>query len=475
MPESKGLIWRDRLRAAGCHAFVMHIGKVSWRSRRLGEFMIRLFLGVTLSIGLVASAQALDVTVLTHEDPAQRLPRVVMPDGKVLDYSIGIGSGAFRHPQDPPNVIWTVGDRGPNMTCGEAGNLLSKDIAELCRKQRNGRVYPMPGYVPSIYKVELDIAAKRFRVLETIPVKTRSGKPISGLLNPQTKATKDTGLDMSGNVLPDNADNLDLEGLVRLSDGTFWIGEEMGPSIAELSSDGRILRRFVPENQVEDYKTSEAEIIGALPAILSKRQGNRGIESIAVSPDEQFLYFIMQNPLANPDMATYDKAKNTRLFKFDRRAGKLVGEWVYQLDNPATFALDPSEKQSDPRISELTALGPDRLLMLERTEKTTKLHEVVLSGATNILGTRWDQVETSPSLEAESDAAKLALVPVTKTLRFDSARDVKGAPEKIEGVAFLADGAMVLINDNDFGIRGDETKILIVRGAVSPDPSVHRR
>ncbi len=432
-------------------------------------------MGLSLAMAFAASAHAVDVTVLTHEDPAQRLPRIVMPDGKALDYSIGIGSGAFRHPLDPANILRTVGDRGPNMTCGEAGNLLSKALADLCRKQRNGRVYPMPGYVPSIYKVELDLAAKRFRVLETIPVKTKSGKPISGLLNPQTKATKDTGLDISGNVLPDNSDNLDLEGLVRLSDGTFWIGEEMGPSIAELSPDGRILRRFVPENQIEDYRTSEAEIMGALPAILSKRQGNRGIESIAVSPDEQFLYFIMQNPLANPDAATYEKARNTRLFKFDRRAGKLVGEWVYQLDDPRTFTLDPSEKQSDPRISELTALGLDRLLVLERTEKTTKLHEVVLSGATNILGSQWDQIGTSPSLEAENDAAKLALVPVTKTLRFDSARDFKGAPEKIEGVTFLADGAMVLINDNDFGIRGDETKILIVRGAISPETSIYRR
>lgn len=395
--------------------------------------------------------------------------------GRNLAYSLGIGSGAFRHPQDPPNILWTVGDRGPNMTCGEAGNLLSKDIGELCRKHRNGRVYPMPGYVPSIYKVELDLVANQFRVIETIPVKTRSGKPISGLLNPQTKATKDTGLDMSGNVLPDNADNLDLEGLVRLSDGSFWIGEEMGPSIAQLSSDGRILRRFVPEDQVGDYQRSEAEIIGALPAVLSKRQGNRGIESIALSPDEQFIYFILQNPLANPNAATYEKAKNTRIFKFDHRAGKLVGEWVYQLDDPRSFALDPSEKQNDPRISELTALGPDRLLVLERTEKTTKLYEIVLAGAANILGSAWDRVETSPSLEGENDLAKLGLVPVSKTLRFDTARDFKSAPEKIEGVAFLADGAMVLINDNDFGIRGDQTKILIVRGAVSPDPMVYRR
>ncbi len=40
-------------------------------------------------------------------------------------------------------------------------------------------------------------------------------------------------------------------------------------------------------------------------------------------------------------------------------------------------------------------------------------------------------------------------------------------------MAFLADGTLLLINDNDFGIRGDETKIILVRGAVTADPAVY--
>jgi hypothetical protein len=408
-------------------------------------------------------------------DPAQVLAPVTLPEGRVLAYTIGIGSGAFRHPADPADVIWTVGDRGPNMTCSEAEKLLSPEIGARCKREKSGRVYPVPGYAPSIYRVALDRAAGTFRVVETIPVKTKSGRPITGLLNPQTKATKDTGLDLAGNVLPDDPDNLDLEGIVRLADGTFWIGEEMGPSIAELSAEGRILRRFVPADQGEDYKRSEAEIHAVLPAILSKRQGNRGIESLAVSPDEAFLYFIVQNPLANPDAKTFNAARNTRLFKFDRRAGTLVGEWVYQLDDPRSFALDPSDRQSDPRISELTALGPDRLLVLERTERTTKLYEIRLAGATDIRGSAWDDPATRPTLEQTNDLAGTGIVPLAKTLRLDSARDIPDAPEKIEGVAFLGDGALVLINDNDFGIRGDETRILVVRGAVTADPEVYRK
>ncbi|MFM9974762.1 MAG: esterase-like activity of phytase family protein [Beijerinckiaceae bacterium] len=431
----------------------------------------------TFVMVLLASTSliAAEVTVLSSKDPGLAMAPVTLPSGKVVNYTLGIGSGAHRHPSDPADVVWTVGDRGPNMTCSEAIRLIGPETKEPCEKVRAGRIYPTPAYVPSIYKVQLDRTNGSFRLLETITLKTKSGKPISGLLNPQTKASKDTGLDMAGNVLADNADNFDLEGIVRLSDGTFWVADEMGPSIALLSADGRILKRHVPMDAAEDYKASEAEIVANLPAVLSKRAGNRGFEAIAISPDEQFLYTILQNPLANPDARTYQNAKNSRIFKIERATGKLVGEYVYRLDDPMSFGADPSDKQNDPRISEMSALGMDRLLVLERTEKTTKLHEITLAGATNILGSKWDDAATRPSLEASNDLAGTDIVAVTKTLRFDSFKEIKDAPEKIEGIAFLGDGTLMLINDNDFAIRGDETKVILVKGAVTADRSVYTK
>jgi hypothetical protein len=44
---------------------------------------------------------------------------------------------------------------------------------------------------------------------------------------------------------------------------------------------------------------------------------------------------------------------------------------------------------------------------------------------------------------------------------------------KQEGIAFLGDGTMALINDNDFGITGDATKVLLVGGAVKADTAVY--
>ncbi len=427
------------------------------------------------NLALASIAAAADFQVLSSDDPKLEWKSVELPDGKRATYTVGIGSGAFRHPTDPADVIWTVGDRGPNFTCSEAAGLVGKAIAEVCAKLSNGRIYPTPEYVPSIYKVELERSAGRFKILEVIPVKTKSGKPISGLLNPQTVASKDTAMDLSGKLLPDNPDNLDLESLVKLTDGTFWIGEEMGPSLAHLSADGRILKRLVPADAVVDYQSSEAEVLGTLPAILSKRQSNRGIESLAISPDEQFLYFIMQNPLANPDAKTFNAARNSRLFKVDRASGKPISEHVYQLDDPSSFSLEPTKRQSDPRISEMIALGNDRLLVLERNESHTKLHEISLGGSTNILGSKWDDASMTPSLEQQNDTASLGIVPVAKTLRFDQGRDFKDAPSKIEGMALLGDGSLALINDNDFGIRGDATRIIVVKGIVKPDMNAFQK
>lgn len=56
------------------------------------------------------------------------------------------------------------------------------------------------------------------------------------------------------------------------------------------------------------------------------RQTNRGIGSMAVSPDGKYLYSMLQDPLANPGKKAYLKARNTRIFKMERASMKPVGK-----------------------------------------------------------------------------------------------------------------------------------------------------
>ena len=108
------------------------------------------------------------------------------------------------------------------------------------------------------------------------------------------------------------------------------------------------------------------------------------------------------------------------------------------------------------------AIGLDRLIIDERTELTTKLYEVELTGATNIAGSRWDDAATRPTLE-QSDLPTAGIVPLKKTLRLDTA-DLPPVVGKIEGMTLLGDGALVLINDDDFGISGARTQIAVIHG-----------
>src|SRR6185436_6070304 len=83
----------------------------------------------------------------------------------------------------------------------------------------------------------------------------------------------------------------DPEGLVKLSDGTFWIAEENGPSVTHFGADGRMIARYVPKGTETEFEGAHYEVRGILPAILTRRAVNRCIEGLAISPDEQFLYF----------------------------------------------------------------------------------------------------------------------------------------------------------------------------------------
>jgi hypothetical protein len=411
-------------------------------------------LAISLGTFLFASTSVSAATGSAGISFSEPLDKIIMDNGTELHLDIGIGSGAYRLESDPENVIYTITDRGPNIATSDAGKLMGVDYGE-----KKGKIFPTPNFSPTIYKllVNEDIIS----ILEKIQLKNFEGHPVSGISNPDTEPA----WDIRGNELSYDSDGIDAECIVKLKDGTFWIGEEYGPSILHVTADGKVIERWVPQGVKPSLVNAGYEVRELLPSILRARPINRGIESLAVSPDERYLYFAMQSPLANPDSNAYKSSRNLRLFKIDREAGCIVGEFVYRLDTPDSFTADNMKKireQNDVKVSEMTAIGPDKLVILERISSTTKFYRVDLSQADNIFDSKWDKMSTLPSLEQYN--AK-DIVTLEKTLLMNS-DERGGLMNKIEGMAWLGRDQWLMVNDNDFGIEGDITRIAPVAMSV---------
>lgn len=447
--------------------------------------MRQLLLASVAVIALAGAAHAAEAVTFYQAAPGQAaraLPEFQskIPGARPLKLSVGVGSSAFRDPSGRANTFFTLGDRGANFTCDEAKDILGVDAKAACPaadsvKEGAGRLYPIPGFAISIYEVTLDPAAKAFTISKTIPLSTPKGTPVTGVTNPLTVATTEMPRDGDGKVIAQDANSIDAEGLVRLPNGRFFIAEENATGIVEVSPDGVIRRRFVPAGTEKDFATAEYPVSGSLPAIFARRHSNRGMESLALSEDGKYLFTLVQNPLDNPDAKAYGKAVNIRLLKLEigkNAAGATtltpVAEYVYELDDFEAFkalGATDAEKPSSLRISEMTSIGNGRFLVDERTDLVARIFEIDLKDATDILGSRWDDAATNPTLEQAAGAKAADIVPVKKTERL-VASSLEGAsprfPEKIEGMAVTADGKLMLINDNDFGIAGADTVIAIV-------------
>ncbi len=390
--------------------------------------------------------------------PNLPLGLVTTPRGKAINLSVSPGAGAFRLKQDPEGRIWTITDRGPAIDCNEEKDFIGTEDKQICLPERRGKIYPLPGFAPSIYSVDIS-AEGAARFTQMIPVKGKSGKPVSGIPNALANSRVENAYALDGRQLDLDPSGIEPGGIVKLSDGTFWITDEFAPSVLEVAQDGTILRRIVPVSQADDYLNADYPIQPTLPAIMGLRQVTRGFDGLAVSPDEAFLYVAMQSTLANPDLEAYRRSPAVRIWKLDRISGAVIAEFVYPLEPPEVFTADQAPgprplRQSDVRISEIVAVGQDRLLVLERIRYGSRIFHVDLAGAVP-LPERFDLPGELPTLEqlAPADWAKSGVQPLTKRLLMDSAL-VKGLGGRLSAMALMSPRQLLVLSNNDTGIEG---------------------
>ncbi|MEU3840163.1 esterase-like activity of phytase family protein [Streptomyces sp. NPDC028635] len=340
----------------------------------------------------------------------------------------GIGSDIY--PAGNQGEFWTVTDRGPNGQIKVDGS--------------KRRTFPVPGFDPAIVKIR--VQGGTVRVLKAVPVTTASGRPVTGLPNQRGRDEAPYSYDAK-TPLSYDPNGLDTEGIVRAADGSFWLVDEYGPSLVHVSAVGEVLTRYVPRGL--HLTGTDYPVVEALPSVLLHRKTNRGFEGLAQLPGGD-LVMALQSPLSLPDTAAGESSRTTRLLRFSPRKQAVTAEYAYRFD--PVGVVDPGEDDtSELKISSVVAVGGDRLLVEERTDRTARLQLVRLDRSADILGGRWDDDTTSPSLEQLDDPASAGVPVLRKRLVVDLGT-VAGVPGKIEGVARVDHDTLALINDNDFGM-----------------------
>ncbi len=370
--------------------------------------------------------------------PLGKTLNAVLPGSIANDRKLFIGglSDLWRGANDPVNQFWIVADRGPT------GRVTVRTTNETLR------THVVPEFDPVILRVQLQ--GEKVEVLETIPIVTASGKPVMGLAN--IEGSDEALYDYLGQTkLGLNPNSLDPEGLVRGVAGDFWVAEEYSPSLVHLDKTGKVLTRYIPQGLA--LAGTDYVVAPVLPAVLTKRKSNRGFEGLALSENEKTLYMVVQSPLRNPDKKTGDVSRIVRIFAFDIASEKVVAEYAYRLEASTEFDPKNHPPVTEMGVCALASVGPTTLVALECTDVLQKLYLINLSEATNISGTKWDDVATAPSLESLEDPAKSGVKVVSKSLVLDLTQ-LPGVPTKIGSVVVVDQNTIAIINDNEYEIAG---------------------
>ena len=263
---------------------------------------------------------------------------------------------------------------------------------------------------------------------------------------------------------PDNNDlstlRFDPEGIRVSPDGTFFVSDEYGPYLFEFNRQGHLVRRIeVPSAFAIASPNADPNL--ELLDNTSGRQANRGMEGLAISPDGNTLFGMMQNALLQDNALTPGTVNrvsfNTRILKVELSTGT-TKEYVYVLD-----AFDRGQG-----VSEILAINDQEFLVVERDNRswlaeipvplapTRKIiYRIKLDGASDVTG------KTLPATGLPAGVVPVDKKPFINLLEPDFGlhlNNAKAIAEKIEGLAWgpdLPDGRHLLyvISDNDLSLK----------------------
>ncbi|MCB9203168.1 MAG: esterase-like activity of phytase family protein [Flavobacteriales bacterium] len=406
---------------------------------KIKHFILVLFLSVSIISCNDDEINSISVDEIINSvfEQGTRLPYellTTLDDGTEVRNG-GYGSAAVKHPTKE-NMFYALTDRGPNVSYTGA--------------EGSGKKFPVPTYSPRVGLFRLNDDGSITQE-KTIILKNPAGIPITGLPNPLGKgATGEIPYDINGNKIGTDDYGLDGEGLAFQNDGTFWVSDEYGPHIVHFDANGVQLERVSPVG-IND-NTGDRK----LPAVFARRRANRGMEGLAITPDNKTLVGIMQSTMNNPTGA----AKNNNVIRIV----------TFDIETGATKQYLYKQEKNQNSNSEITAISSTEFLVIERDGKflaedataQKQIYKINISGATDIgvqngkdlfndvngymIGDK--TIEQSTASEIESAGVKF----VTKTLVADLVQLVNYPHDKMEGIWLISDSKLGILNDDDFAV-----------------------
>ncbi|MTJ21741.1 DUF4114 domain-containing protein [Dolichospermum sp. UHCC 0352] len=328
------------------------------------------------------------------------------------------------------------------------------------------RPFFLPNFQPEIVSFELNQTTNQITITKRTGLFREDGKtPLTGLPNVQAGAagtayTDEIGVDLNGQILPNDTLGADVEGIVIAKNGDYWLVDEYRPAIYHFDVNGKLLDRFVPQGTaIATEPDQPAGTFGTevLPAVYAQRRANRGFEAIALEGNK--LYAFIQSAIDNPDNGTDTTSRNSRnlrILEFDIVSKQVTGEYLYLLDD-----ITGSGNAKTDKIGDAVALGNGKFAVVERDDRSDNtsnklIYQIDLATATNINNPANFTLPSGKTIEQLS-AAELTtagIIAANKTLIVNAAQVGYTGVEKLEGLALVAPNILAVINDNDFNVAG---------------------
>lgn len=202
-----------------------------------------------------------------------------------------------------------------------------------------------------LYRIDID-----FRTAEGGPGKVKVQRVID-LTDPRFHAGFPIQRGKASDRRLTGAD-FDPEAIVRMPDGSYWLGEEFGPFLLHVDNDGRLLEAPVPlpdpDHPGELLKSPDHPSLRGLADASAQARVRRsgGIEALGLFPDERHLLVSLEKPLRD---ATRPE---TLMLEFDCDEGRFTGRVWHYLLAPGTDSIGDIDMVSEDIGLSLVHNGP---------------------------------------------------------------------------------------------------------------------